>query len=191
MLTRNSKPWRYLPARIVLTLAVLATLPAVPVRGDEADQAPRQEEVKAAYLFKFFSFVEWPDEATNGDYRLGVLGDSPILPVLEKLAGREVRGRRLVVHHFRRLDELEYCHILFVAPSAPGGLDRLLDRLAGVPTLTVGEQASFAEQGGMVGFFLEEKRVRFAINLDVSRDAGLSISSNLLRLAKVYRKTKK
>ena len=170
-------------AATIAGVAALALLIAgcPPAAAQEA--TPQEVEVKAAFLFKLFQFVDWPEPAAPGaPFRLGVLGDSPIVPVLEALAGREVRGRRLEVHHFRDLAELDACHILYVA-----GPPDVLPRLAGTSTLVAGDRKSFAGRGGVIGFYLDQRRVRLAINVEAARRAGLTISSKLLRLATVYR----
>ena len=170
----------------LLALAALAALAGPAARSDPPEAPPREAEVQAAFLFKFFHFVEWPEDLpAEGELRLGVFGDTPVLAVLESLAGREIRGLPVAVRHFRRLEDLEWCHILFIAPASP--LEEVLEHLDGSATLTAGGRRSFARRGGMVGFYLEDNKVRFAINVDEARRAGLLVSSKLLRLATVYR----
>ena len=184
---RLQNPGRAAAGRRGTVAAALAlALAAAAAPAEARETAPREVEVKAAFLFKLFQFVDWPDEAAGGPFRLGVLGDSPIVPVLETLAGREIRGRRLEVHHFRHLGELADCHILYLA-GEPDELPQVLARLDGASTLTAGDRKAFAGRGGVVGFYLEAKRVRLAINVEAARRARLRISSKLLRLATVYR----
>ena len=148
---------------------------------------PGEYEVKAAFLFNFAKFVEWPQSAfadANSPLIIGVLGDDPFGDVLERtVAGKLVQGRPLRVQRWKRLVEMRYCHILFVSPSERGELPEILERFQAAAVLTVSEEDGFDELGGMIHFLLQENKVRFAINNRAAKAAGLKISSRLLMLA--------
>ena len=151
-----------------------------------ADQRPVQE-VKAAFLYNFARFIEWPEtafDAPEDPFVLGVLGDDPFGGVLGKIIGHEMLGkRRIEIRHWDRAHEVEGCHLLFVNPALP---DRLTS-LAGLPPeglLTVGDGEGFVESGGVIGLVVEQNRVRFKVNLASAERAGLQMSSKLLNLAR-------
>ena len=142
--------------------------------------------VKAAYVYKFAHFVEWPGTGgTASPLLIGVLGDDLFGGALDRaVAWKTVGGRRLVVRRFRNPEELEECAIVFVAGSATG-LDAILSKTARWPSLTVGESEGFTQAGGMIRFFVDDNRVRFEVNLPAAESAGLRLSSRLLTLARV------
>jgi len=170
-------------------LALLCAVLAVQGRGIASERsvpAPSEYEVKAAFVYNFINFVEWPSDP--GDpVRLCVLGELPDTAAFNRLNGREVRRKRLAVVPLRALGDVRSCDILFLADRLPHQLPEVLARLNGNPTLTISDTDGFARRGVMINLFLEEKRVRFEVNTDAARAAGLGISSKLLRLAsKVY-----
>lgn len=146
-------------------------------------------EVKAVFLFNFAQFVEWPPSAFDGPLApivIGVLGDDPFEKTLDDVVkGEVVKNRQLIVTRFRNVDELSTCHILFVSSSETQRYDRILTSLRGRPTLTVGETDGFATRGGMVRFVTDRNRVGLQVNVKAARSAGLMISSNLLRPARI------
>ncbi len=143
--------------------------------------------VKAAFLFNFTKFVEWPPAAyadERSPLKICVLGDDPFGKALQGVKGEEVGGRRLDLAHLDNDNHLEACHVLFVSRSERDRLPRILADLHGAPVLTVGDTPGFTDQGGMINFVLEGSKVRFDINQDAAERAGLKISSRLLALAK-------
>jgi YfiR/HmsC-like len=148
-----------------------------------------EEEVKAAFLFHFVRFVEWPQEFAPGPDStivLGVLGDDPMADVLERtIAGKRIDGRALTLRRFAGPAAVRPCHVLFLPTGRAPDLPRVLQELHGAPVLIVGDSPGFARAGGVINFFLEDDRVRFEINLAAAARAGLRISSKLLTLARV------
>ncbi len=148
---------------------------------------PSRYEVTAAYLFNFSKFVEWPQgtfaEATD-PIAICVLGESPLEPLLdEAVKGKRVSGREIVVRKTASLSKTSGCHILFLAPSEPERLDDALARLADRPVLTVSDADSVADRGAVIGLTLENRRVRFEVNMAAAGRAGLKLSSQLLKVA--------
>ena len=144
-------------------------------------------QIKAAFLFNFAKFVEWPPEsfaAPTSPIVIGVLGQNPFHGDLERTApGKTVDERPLVIKEFRSPAEATNCHILFISTSEKERLPQILKTLAGTRVLTVGEMNGFTESGGMINFVLEGTKTRFQINNSVASSAGLKISSKLLHLA--------
>jgi len=175
------RPWRALVA-----VALAAWLPALPaVALDERGEY----EVKAAFLFHFAKFVEWPQSAFEGPDApivVAIAGEDPFQGALERtVMGKTVRGRGFVVERFRSPDEAGHCHILFVPSIEADRQARWIESAAGLAApLTVGETDSFTGDGGMIAFTIEDRRVRFAIATGAAESAGLRISSRLLALAR-------
>jgi hypothetical protein len=152
-----------------------------------AAQRPREYQVKAAYLYGFGRFVEWPaaaPAATDGAFVLCVLGEDPFGRLLDEAAdGAVMKNQPVSVRRIERPEDGAACDTLFVSASEQPRLTRILSVLDGRPVLTVGDSAEFARQGGMIGFSMEGSRVRFTVNLAAAQDAGLMLQSELLRVA--------
>jgi hypothetical protein len=146
-------------------------------------------EVKAAFLFNFAKFVEWPADAferTDTPIVIGVVGDSPMGAALERtVEGKQVNGRSLVVRRLRWDDDTKNRQILFVSAADETHVHRFLDRLKGQSVLTVGDMPGLARRGVVINFVLEQNRVRFEINVEAARRARLALSSKLLSLARI------
>jgi hypothetical protein len=162
---------------------------ALPGSASAATAAPSEYEVKAALLFNFAKFVDWPARtftAPDAPFTVGVVGSDPFGPALERmLAGKTVGGRPIVVRRWPRPRDCGTCQILFVATSDPSVLDQVLDDVRNQPVLTVGDMADFAGQGGIIGLTMEHSRVHFEINPAAADHARLVISSRLLSLARL------
>ena len=153
-------------------------------------QAPFNErEVKAVFLFNFVHFVEWPAAAFDNPQSpvvICVLGEDPFGELLDEVVkGEAVGSRPLMVERFRRLEDIRDCHVLFISGSETPNQERILTALRATPTLTVGETAGFATRGGMIRFLTEQNRVRLEVNVAAAKAVGLTISSNLLRPARI------
>ncbi|HWD20786.1 MAG TPA: YfiR family protein [Verrucomicrobiae bacterium] len=151
--------------------------------------APTEYEVKAAFLFNFAQFVEWPSQsfaATNAPLTIGIVGDDPFGDLLDGLIKDErVAAHPLVVKRFGAGAAPGACQILFVSRSEKDRLPALLGSMKERPILTVGESEQFNERGGMIRFLMEDGKVRFEINPRAAERAGLRLNSNLLRVARI------
>jgi YfiR/HmsC-like len=147
--------------------------------------------VKAAYLANFAKFVEWPPGAVTDDSPIPVCvaGQDPFGPALDAaLSGESVDRHRLVARRISGMRDVDGCRILFVS-SNEGLIDSVLASAERMPILTVSDSPGFLRRGGMIEFVLGANRVRFEINLDAARTAGLNLSSELLRVATSVRRT--
>lgn len=150
---------------------------------------PNEYAVKAAFLFNFTKFVEWPDASFSSPQApilLGIIGDDPFGDSLTTIvAGQKVEGRDIVIQKHRYGDDLRHCHILFVSASERSHVAQILAsvQLAGV--MTVSDLDGFAEAGGLMQFVIQENRVRFLVNLDAAKQSKLRVSAKLLALARV------
>jgi hypothetical protein len=148
----------------------------------------REYEIKAAVLFNVMKYVEWP-AGSSPDHaaplRIGLLGQIPFPQALTVLDGKTVQGRKVVVGPVSDT-EAGSCHVLYVSSSEKGRYAEILSALRGKPVLTVSEIDGFVQRGGIVNLVAEGNRVGMEINRDSASQAGLNISSQLLRLAKVF-----
>jgi len=158
-----------------------------------ADPSPTEFQVKAAYLFNFLKFVEWPADASadpQTNWMIGIVGDSPVGGELERLAeGKSVEGRGLLVKKFRATDDLRGCNILFVSASEEKHLLPILNALQGTAVLTVADFDDFIGRGGMIQFVTVGPRVRMDIDVGATSRARLKVSSKLLSLAQAVTET--
>lgn len=172
-----------------LAAVLLLALPLVAPAANAANAGQGLEyQLKAAFLYNFVKFVEWPAEAFNGErspLSICVYGADPFGDTLDNVVRGETVGERgLLVQRPDSLDDLRDCHVLFVSRSERGRMPEILARVAGEPVLTVGDADGFLKAGGVINFVLEENKVRFLINPEAAERNRLKISSKLLRLAK-------
>jgi hypothetical protein len=146
-------------------------------------------EVKAAFLYNFAQFVEWPTNAfadAQSPIVIGILGEDPFGASLNEIVrGENVNGRPLAIAHYQRVEDIKACQILFISQSESRRLEEILASLKGRGILTVGDIDGFAKRGGMIRFVIENNRVRFRIDVEAAKAANLTISSKLLRLAEI------
>jgi hypothetical protein len=173
----------------LLALAGALAQGALPAAA-QAEQVG-EYEVKAAILYNLRRFVEWPSSAyvdPQAPTVLCLLGQDPFGESLKSLEQKQdAGGRPLLVRRLRNDTEIHDCHVLYISLSERKNVAQILSRLKGSSVLTVGEMSQFAAQGGIVQFTLEEKQVRFQINLDAAARMNLKISSRLLVLARIVK----
>jgi len=174
------------PLPILLGLLVLLSSGAS-VRAQSPGRM-LEYKVKAAYLFNFTKYVEWPPEAFSGPddpIRLGILGVDPFGNLLEETIGNRLVGNRKVVvkRSLRRVQDMRDCHLVFICASERERLPSIMSQLKGTFALTVSEIPQFSENGGMITFVIQNDVVRFDVNLDNAEQAGLKISARLLNTA--------
>jgi hypothetical protein len=152
-------------------------------------QAPTEYQVKAAYVFNFLKFVEWPSDAgdeSRGKWVVGILGNSEVGEELLRLSdGKNVLGRDLLVKRLQAADNLRACNILFISESEKKHLPAILASLHGTSVLTVADMGDFVNSGGMIQLLVEDARVRIVIDVGATDRAHLKVSSKMLLLAHV------
>jgi hypothetical protein len=169
-----------------LVLAFLILGFAIPASAKVADEY----EVKAAFLVRFAEYVEWPSDASQAPgqpLNVCVLGNDPFGRVLDAAIAELSRpDRPLQAHRVPNAARAaELCHLLFIDHYGAYAIRRDLALLRGAPVLTVGDAASFVQEGGVIAFRIEQDRVRLTVNLAAAQRAGLRISSRLLSIAHV------
>ena len=146
-------------------------------------------QVKAAVIFRLTKFISWPDSAfqtPTAPLNICTLGGNPLVEALKVVEGKRVRDRWVVVEHVTVTDvRTAGCHVVVMSGLEQPYISKALRSLAGLPALTVADQEHFAKNGGMVNLRVVDSKVRFEINVDVARQAGLVINAQLLRLATV------
>ena len=176
------------PTAAGLGLLLLASLLLPPLTARAQDTAPSEYRLKAAFLYNFAKFVEWPGDAfpaVNSPFIIGIIGENPFDDALEKtVMNKMMNGHPFAVKQCQTLSELKRCHILFISQSERKRLAEILRVVRGERVLTVSEIEHFLGPGGMIQFLMEGNKVRFAINDSAAKTAGLRISSKLLSLAK-------
>jgi uncharacterized protein DUF4154 len=181
--------------RRACALLLLTWASTVPIQRICAQDGPTEYQVKAAYLFNFLKFVEWPGDPladTHGRWVIGIVGDNPFGDELTQIiSGKTVQGHELQVRRFQPGEDLHACHILFISASEKKRLPSVLATLNSSSVLTVADMDHFIESGGMIQFVMEDKRVRFAIDVGASGRARLKVSSKLLSLARTVTETER
>lgn len=152
-----------------------------------ATPQPTEYQVKAAYLFNFARFVKWPGNVPaipSDTFPICVLGRDPFGPVLDStVAGESIDGKRVVVHRIASPREAFNCRVVYISSSEDSRLKSVLSGIQHPGVLTVSDMPNFHERGGMIHFVVHQSRVRFYINLAAASSAGLTISSELLKVA--------
>jgi hypothetical protein len=183
---REGPPVRTRNCRTVATILLLAL--AASVRTAGAGQFADEYELKAAFLYKFASFIEWPAEMANGPMCIGVIGEDPFGAVLDEVVkGKAINGRPFRVVRFRTGQDASRCQIVFLSAPEQPRLRTLLEQLRRAAVLTVSDRPDFCQNGGIINFEILDNRLHFEINLEAAERAGLKISSKLLMVAKVTR----
>jgi hypothetical protein len=145
---------------------------------------PSQYDVQAVYLFDFAKFVRWPEGAGHESINLCIAGQRQYADTLQKIVtGEAIDGRPLAVRTILRPEDESGCSILFIGAMEQDRVDALLTAASGKPMLTVSDMSAFLDHGGMIQFLVLQKRVRFSVNLKAVQQSGLSLDSELLKVA--------
>jgi len=178
-------------ARLALLWAAFALLLSTSPCGvaEAQSKVATEYEVKAAFLYNFAKFIEWPESSFHdpqSPLTICVLGSDPFGRTLDDaLQGKTIGNRPVALERFKNPAQARQCHIAFVSSSEARRLPEIEDQLRGASVLLVGESDGFAEAGGVLQFALQDNRMRFVINTDAAQRADLKVSSKLLALAEV------
>jgi hypothetical protein len=195
---REKRPRRRLARRAstwsgaMVTLLAVAGALAVSAQPASAQRDQVGEyELKAAILYNLSRFVEWPPSAyadSQAPTVLCILGQDPFGDSLKTLGQKQdANGRPVSIRRLKNENGMRDCHVLYISTSERKSVTQILSSLKGSNVLTVGEMSQFAVQGGIIQFTLEDKQVRFEINLDAASRMTLKISSRLLVLAQIVK----
>jgi hypothetical protein len=140
-------------------------------------------EVKAAFLYHFTQFIEWPLPNRNSTFLICVADDPATAAALERLTrGKWLNSHPLRVRNVSTAREAPSCRVLFVAGTARPEVQQYLQVVCASSILTVGEGPAFRELGGMIELFLQDQRIAFRLNVPAMQRAHLNPSSRLLQL---------
>lgn len=156
-----------------------------PCRSFSKALSPTEYQVKAAFIYNFLSFVQWPasDLDKKGPVGICILGEDPFGSELDVLQKKRIRGRSIVIRRLRGLEEVGGCDVLFISRSEKRSLKRIIRSIGNKGILTVGDMEGFGEEGGIIQFYIKDRKVRFLINRRAAERAGLRISSKLFWLS--------
>jgi YfiR/HmsC-like len=177
--------------RVVAGFAASLALLGVVPQSCRAQAKPSEFQVKAVYLFNFSRFVAWPAQPSGSSsvFPICVLGKDPFGAILDAtLAGETVAGKTVVARRLTLAQEAAGCRVVFISTSEESRLKDVLAALDKSSVLTVSDIERFAQRGGMIQFVLQGDRVRFEVNPASAAEAGLTLSSDLLKVAVAVRK---
>jgi hypothetical protein len=178
--------------KVILTALLLLAGMGLLVGGPsaQAESANSGHNIKAAFIYNFAIYVDWPSDVfktKEEPFVVGVVGSDKFAELLVRtLSEKTVRGRRFMVKRWATARNIKECHIVFFSTETHD-VATALSSLSGTPTLTVGESAVFADSGGMINFLVDDNKLRFDINTEAGRRAKLVMSSRLLSLARRVR----
>jgi hypothetical protein len=140
--------------------------------------------LKAAFIYNFTRYIEWKDESEENEFIIGVIGTSPINNPLGEIVKTEtVDNKKITIKRFNKPADISFCHILFISQNAGIALDDILAKTSGKGMLIVSEQNGYAEQGTAINFVVVNSKLKFEANVKAINSAGLTASSQLLKLA--------
>jgi hypothetical protein len=169
---------------MVAALLAILLLPSIAYSGSQ-DSKPTHYQVKAAYLYQFGGFVEWSATAKREDvFFICVLGADPFGATLDAvIRGEVIDNSKITAKRISKVEDALTCRVLFIASSEERQLGPILTALQKSKVLTVSDIPQFAERGGMIQFVQDGNKVRFEVNLAPAERSGLTLSSQLLKLA--------
>jgi len=170
----------------------LALFCVMSIIGNTCAEDPKtlsETQIKAGFVFNFARFVDWPGSAfatATSPFMVCVVGAAPLAELLtETSVGKAVGGRPLTVKSMKPNDDLHVCHVLFLGATEERQEIRTLESLKGSSVLSVSEIHGFAPAGGMIGFVVQDNKVRLEINLEAAIHAGLKVSSKLIAISRI------
>jgi hypothetical protein len=183
----------YILITITLTMHTALIIPKV-----QADsKSSREYQVKAAFLYNFIKFIDWPEEKLNEEEEsitIGIIGKDPFGNAFEPIKNKKVKNRKVVIKRFDRykgpkdsneqIKSIRQCHLLYICPSEKEKTREIINLIKEHSVLTVGEIKPFLQYEGVINFLMDDNKVQFEINKTAAEEAKLQIRSKLLRLAK-------
>jgi hypothetical protein len=187
----------------VLALAFFVT--PIALKANDDSTVSREYQIKAAFLYNFIQFVDWPEEKSadsNKPITIGIIGKDPFGNAFDPVEDKDAKTRKVLIKRFKTFEELKKagekdkslldreiesmrkCHLLFICSSEEKSVGEITNLVKDHSVLTVGDMKGFLEAGGVTNFIVEEQKVRFEINVTTAKQAKLQIRSQLLRLAK-------
>ncbi len=180
------------PLRLQLAFAATFLIFGLQARAQNFDASGSSEYlIKAGFIYNFAKLVEWPTStfANPGQpIAICILGNDRFAATLDRVVdGKKIESHPFLIKRLKsaRDSKQSACQIVFIASEQNSRADEIIELLKRIPVLTIAEAPGFAGQGGIINFVLEDSKVRFEVNVDSAKQAGLNISSRLLSLAKI------
>jgi uncharacterized protein DUF4154 len=155
----------------------------------------REYQIKAAFIFNFTQFVEWPPQcfpAEKSPAIIGILGTDPFGKYLEEtVSGESINNHPLLIKHFNTVDEITNCHVLFIGMTDKNKIKPIIEKLKGKNVLTISEANGFPKLGGMIRIYTKSDKINIQINLEATKGEDLVVSSKLLKIAEIVKTDKK
>lgn len=156
--------------------------------AQHSDNISREQKIKAAYLYHLTKFIDWPGQHSNKlskSINVCIIGQQPFANFLQQLESKKAKGRPIkVISTELSSTSNPQCHIVFYQSSKQAKGEQL-QKFARQGALTVGEKDSFTSQGGMVGMVVVDNHIRLQINYQLTKQAGILVSANLLEVATI------
>jgi hypothetical protein len=177
--------------RVFVVLAILVFLTGGVLHAQQTKAS--EYAVKATYLYNFSRFVQWPADtpaAKDDAFSICVFGDDPFGGTLDTiLSGESINGKRVVTRRISKAQDALNCRVVYISGSEENRLKDVLASLDKSGVLTVSDIPQFSQRGGMIEFVSVANKIRFEVNLGAAQSAGLTLSSDLLKVAVVVRKS--
>lgn len=172
--------------RLIALCLCMLTADLVSIHSEAA--SVQEDQVKAAILYKLSRFIQWPGKVRTNTLTICMLGQDPLNSYASSLKGRKSMNQTIDVRILTAFDDTAaLCNLLFVNEGAGNQFEHVLKSLNNTPVLTVSDIRNFAQQGGMIELAKEGNRIAFILNLSATRTAGIVVSSQLMKLARVIR----
>jgi len=171
--------------RTAFGLLAVVALWLCPCAAGAQSAADTEQQMKAGFVYNFALFVDWPSNIFKTDaspLTVCIAGDQDTLRAFEPLKAKKIKGRPVAVHPYGDTVSGNPCHIIYIPTTSKAEAANLLKQVSGPGVLTIGDVEGF---GGIITFYREGNKLRFAINTDAAQRAGLKLSSQLLKLAKI------
>jgi hypothetical protein len=176
---------RLRPAFALLAVLALWLCPCAAVAQSAADT---EQQMKAGFIYNFALFVEWPSNVFKTDASpliVCIAGDQDTFRAFEHLKTKKIKDRPVTVHPYSDTAPGNFCQIIYIPTTSKSAAANFLKQVSGPGVLTIGDAEGFSGLGGIITFYREGNKLRFEINTDAAQRAGLKLSSQLLKLAKI------
>jgi len=197
------KKYKYIIVFLVLSLS------AASICNQSESGQPGEYRLKAAYLYNFIRFADWPARAADSnDMKIAIISSEPLVVYFEPLKDKKVKNKKVLIRQLpsfekiqqlnktdkkefaRQIESMKSSHILFISSSESAYIKDILSLIKNTNVMTVGETSNFLDDGGIINFLTEDNKLCFEINLEASDKAKIEFSSQLLQLARRIVKAK-
>jgi len=163
-------------SKIIFGILVMTVIPFMAKSQDY--------RIHSVFIYNFTKYIQWPSSDQNGDFVIGVLGNSPMVASLEKLAAeRKIGTRSMVVKKFSSVDQISKCHMLFIPDRQSGDLEAAIAKISGQSTLVMTERSGLGMKGSGINFITVDGKQKFELNKAATEKAQLKVSNELTSLA--------